>query len=214
MVTAVLDPSTLAQVHAQLLVPSFPAEERGSLEELLSGVRDGSLRVWVERGPGAELAGTAVVMTWPEVRDAALLAWLAVRADGRSRGTGTALLRHVLAEVSPMVLLAEIEPADRPASTLAHGDPRARVAFYHRHGARRLVLPYWQPATSAETEPVELDLVIVPGTGESVPDAVPAAPVRALLSAYALRELPVHLADPLADAVGGDQIRTEPLGPG
>lgn len=211
MVTAVLDPSTLAQVHAQLLVPSFPAEERGSLEELLSGVRDGSLRVWVDHGPDDVLAGTAVVMTWPEARDAALLAWLAVRGDARSRGTGTTLLRHVLSEVAPRVLLAEIEPADRPPGSTAHGDPRARVAFYHRHGARRLVLPYWQPATSATTGPVELDLVLVPAPGEPLPDAVPAAPVRALLRAYALRELPEHLAGPLADAVAGELIATEPL---
>lgn len=211
MVAAVHDAPTLARVHEELLLPSFPPEERGSLEELLAGVASGTAQVWVQDAPGQDLAGTAVVTTWPEAAHAVLLAWLAVRGTGRSRGVGSALLHHVLHEMGDRMLLAEIEPADRPAGDPAHGDPRARVAFYHRHGARRLALPYWQPATGPGHEPVQLDLVVVPPPGGTVPDRVVAAPVRSLMEAYALRDLPEHLAGPLAQACRGPQIRTEPL---
>lgn len=211
MVTQVLDAPTLTRVHHELLAPSFPPEERGTLEELVAGVGAGSLQVWVQDGPGRDVSGVAVVATWPGADVAALLAWLAVGGPGRSRGVGSALLQHVVREVGDRVLLAEVEPADRPAGDPAHGDPRARARFYHRHGARRLVLPYWQPATGPDTGPVELDLVVVPAPGHVVPDRVPAAPVRELLGVYALPDLPSRLAEPLAQACHGPEIRTEPL---
>jgi hypothetical protein len=87
------------------------------------------------------------------------------------------------------------------------------VAFYHRHGARRLALPYWQPATGPTSGPVQLDLVVVPPPGEVAPARIVAAPVRHLLEAYALRDLPHHLAGPLARAVRGPEITTQPLVP-
>lgn len=227
MITAVSDVPTLTRVHHDLLVPSFPREERGTLEELVAGTRDGSLHVWVAHSPGPsvppsggtpgppaaddDLAGVAVVCTWPQAPHAALLGWLAVGGRERSRGVGAALLGHVLRQFEDSMMLAEIEPADGPIGDPVHGDPRARVRFYHRHGARRLALPYWQPATGPGTGPVQLDLVVLPAPGQRPPDRVPAGPVRELLEAYALAELPDPLAGPLEAASRGPHISTEPL---
>ncbi|WP_282004904.1 GNAT family N-acetyltransferase [Propioniciclava sinopodophylli] len=218
------DPAVLTQLHASLIVPSFPPEERGSAEELVATVRQGRFTVLVARpgvpGHGRTAAdepsphpatGLAVIETWPEVPGAALLAWLAVRRDTRSRGIGRALLQRTLRHAAGRLLLAEIEPASTPARNADYGDPAARAAFYARHGARVVDLPYWQPPVRPEAPPVRLDLIVIPPPGSTVPEQLAAEPTRSVLEAYAIPHLPTDLAEPLRQACAAPTLRTRPL---
>ncbi|WP_131104002.1 GNAT family N-acetyltransferase [Ornithinimicrobium sufpigmenti] len=215
MITSERDPDRLQALHARFIVPHFPPEERGTAQELVQSAATGRSIVFTA-GPDGDTSGPptglAVVDTWPEVPQVALLAWLAVSTDTRSRGTGSTLLRHVLHHLGRRILLAEIEPADTVARSRAYGDPRARAGFYARHGARRLNIPYWQPPTYPGGPPVLLDLVVVPRPGTSVPALLPAEPVRSFLQTYALPYLPTDLADSLDEALTAFRLRTSPLG--
>lgn len=213
------DPVVLAALHASLIVPLFPPEERGTAQELMASVGDGRSTVLVaaaagEQGqpPPAADVGLAVLETWPEMPDVALLAWLAVSPRTRSRGTGSTLLRSVLAEAGHSLLLAEIEPADTPARHDNYGDPAARTAFYARHGGRSLDLPYWQPPIRPGAPAVRLELIVIPPPGSSVPDELPAEPARSFLATYALPHLSADLAEPLRQACSSPVLRTRRLG--
>lgn len=215
MITTERDPDRLQALHDRFIVPHFPPEERGTAQELVQSVAAGRSIVFTagpDEGASGTPTGLAVVDTWPEVPQVALLAWLAVSTDTRSRGTGSTLLRHVLHHLGQRVLLAEIEPADTAARSQAYGDPRARAGFYARHGARRLDLPYWQPPTFPGGPPVLLDLVVVPRPGTSVPALLPAEPVRSFLQTYTVPYLPTDLAEPLARALAAPRISTSLLG--
>lgn len=207
------DPDRLRALHARLVVPHFPPEERGTADELVDSVVEGHSVVF-SAAPDDRLGpvtGLAVVDTSPDVPQVGLLAWLVVTPDTRSRGTGSALLRHVLDHLGERMLLAEIEPADTPVRAQAYGDPRARVAFYARHGARRVDLPYWQPPTYPGGPPVHLDLIAVPRPGETVPAVLPPEPVRGFLRATVLPHLPADLARPLATSLTATRLHTRPL---
>lgn len=210
------DPAVLAALHASLIVPLFPPEERGTAQELVASVGGGRSTVLVAAadGQGQPLqdAGLAVLETWPEVPDVTLLAWLAVSPRTRSRGTGSALLRSVLAQVGDRLLLAEIEPADTPVRHDDYGDPAARTAFYVRHGGRSLDLPYWQPPIRPGAPAVRLELIVIPQPGSSVPEELPAEPTRSFLATYALPHLSADLAEPLRQACASPILRTRRLG--
>lgn len=215
MISSERDPDRLQSLHARFIVPHFPPEERGTAQELVQSVAAGRSIVFTagsDEGASRTPTGLAVVDTWPEAPQVALLAWLAVSTDTRSRGTGSTLLRHALQHVGQRSLLAEIEPADTAVRSPAYGDPRARAGFYARHGARRLDLPYWQPPTFPGGPPVLLDLVVVPRPGTSVPALLAAEPVRSFLQTYALPHLPTDLAEPLARALAAPRLSTSPLG--
>lgn len=120
-----LDDPTSMQVR-RLYEESFPDDERLPADEVLvRRERDRSLHLAVESG---RVAGLAVTLPHPALRTV-LLEYLAVDPAIRSRGTGGALLRHVLDHASPHRVLAEIEPPDA-----GQPDTVRRAAFYRRHG--------------------------------------------------------------------------------
>ncbi|GIG69544.1 hypothetical protein Pen01_58390 [Phytomonospora endophytica] len=144
----------LDAVHRDVLVPSFPPAELGSLAELRAEVTDGATVVSAvldaDKRPVA-----AAVGRWSARARVQLLTHLAVLPSQRGTGVGRQLLRHVLEEWRmrhrPCAILAEVEHPAVHAGSPEHGDPTARLRFYERFGAMALALPYFQPALSPES---------------------------------------------------------------
>jgi GNAT superfamily N-acetyltransferase len=113
-----------------------------------------------------------------------LLAYLAMRADCRGIGMGSALLDRALLSwrelLAPTAILAEVEdPRGRSAGPT--GDPAARLRFYARSGAKLLPLRYFQPSIGTGMPRVRgMLLVCLDPRRESVPKG----PVLALLDEY------------------------------
>ena len=98
-----------------------------------------------------------------------LLSYLAVLTGGRSHGIGATVLRAAkdawTEELSPRLIVLEVEDPREFTGSAAFGDPVARVRFYERHGVRALPLPYLQPALSPGTARVPgLMLMVLGGT--------------------------------------------------
>lgn len=142
----------IAAVHAQILTPSFPADELMTLERLQGEVEHGTTSVRVVRDDAGDLAGCAIA-TWYEEARVLLLDYLALRPGARGGGLGGALLSSSVAawsqEYAPCIILAEVEHPDHHDAHPQHGDPEARLRFYAREGARLLPLPYFTPGVGA-----------------------------------------------------------------
>jgi GNAT superfamily N-acetyltransferase len=136
--------------YRMVLEPAFPPEELEDIQTVravhyepsspfvpgLVALRDGD----PVGGALGELYGAANIV---------LLAYLAVRADCRGGGVGSALLERVLVSwrelVAPAAILAEVEdPRGRVAGPYA--DPSARLRFYERAGGKVLPIRYFQPS--------------------------------------------------------------------
>ncbi|WMY78619.1 GNAT family N-acetyltransferase [Citricoccus sp. I39-566] len=161
--TPVTDPVAVARVHERLLVPNFPPRELVSVEELLEDVARGSATVRVV-GEASDPVAVAITATFTG-SPAVLLSYVAIRADQRGRGVGTALLSGLLAGITAdpevSVVLAEVE---HPAHHQAHpvyGDPAARLRFYARLGGRILEVPYFQPPVDETQDAVYGMLLLV-----------------------------------------------------
>ncbi|WP_051681752.1 hypothetical protein [Cellulomonas sp. HZM] len=138
----------LAQVHEEVLVPSFPAKEIEPLDELARELGRSVFGVAAVGDDGA-LHGAALAH-WSARTGVLLLAHLAVAPGGRGGGVGGLLLEGALDrwcdELDPWLVLAEVEdPQRHGGGDPAHGDPAKRLRFYGKHGARRLPFPYFQP---------------------------------------------------------------------
>ncbi|TFV48972.1 GNAT family N-acetyltransferase [Blastococcus sp. TF02A-35] len=206
-------PADLAEVHAGLLVPAFPADELVDAEDLVAAVGAGTAEVLVlrdERGPVA----AAVADFFPGA-GVVLLSYLATRPDARAAGNGGRLLDAALerwrARADPCLVLAEVEDPAHHAGSTAHGDPAARLRFYGRRGARRLALPYVQPAVRPGAPRVpHLFLLVLHAAPElrRGEGAVDGRPVRAFLEAAFLADEGRAPTDPqalaLLDAVGDE----------
>ncbi|HEY1174656.1 MAG TPA: GNAT family N-acetyltransferase [Phytomonospora sp.] len=144
----------LDAVHREVLVPSFPPAELGSLDELRAEAADGETVVSAVLDAGKRPVAAAVGR-WSARARVQLLTYLAVLPSQRGTGVGRQLLRHVLEEWRmthrPCAILAEVEHPGAHAGTAEHGDPSARLRFYERFGAMALDLPYFQPAMSPES---------------------------------------------------------------
>jgi len=130
-----------AERISEILVESFPADERDEPEDVIANIVSGRRQGVVVRDSTA-VVGFASLLALAGT-DAVLLEYLAVGALDRSRGVGGQLLDRVVrdleaAEPRRAGLLLEVEP---PASAL--GDERVirerRIRFYERHGA--MVVP-------------------------------------------------------------------------
>ncbi|GAA2263204.1 hypothetical protein GCM10009853_015440 [Glycomyces scopariae] len=179
----------LDAVYSGLLAPSFPPDQLDTLADLREGMESGRARVLAAVDPDGRPLGTAIA-EWYEEAGIVLLAYLAVDASRRSQGIGGRLLEAALEDWTdrfrPVMVVAEIE---RPSSTVRRpewGDPGRRYAFYGRHGARALDLPYFQPALRPDSEREHGMLLIALAIDPSVrePGGVAAAPVRRFLEAY------------------------------
>lgn len=136
------------EVHEQILVPSFPREERVTADEFGVAFRRGRLDILVAEDDDGALLGTAVAEYFPD-SDVVLLTWLAALPTARGLGLGGRLLdaglQRWVERWHPRHVLGEVERPDATPATPDHGDPRARVRFYARHGGRALDVPYFQP---------------------------------------------------------------------
>jgi GNAT superfamily N-acetyltransferase len=135
--------------YREVLEPAFPPEELSDLETLRTAYLrplpgfDGKIALRngepIGGALGEHYAASGVMM----------LGYLAVRADLRGHGVGSALLDDLKSKwrklFKPTVTLAEIEdPRYHRAGPC--GDPRARLEFYDRIGAKLLPLWYFQPS--------------------------------------------------------------------
>jgi GNAT superfamily N-acetyltransferase len=166
------DSRYVPEFYRQVMAPSFPPDELETEEELVSGLRSGRSRVLVAVGTDGDVLGGAVGEYFPRSQ-VMLLAYLAVLPGGRGGGVGATVLQAAkdawTAELSPRLIVLEVEdPRDFKGSE-AFGDPVARVRFYERHGGRALPLPYLQPALGPDTGRVPRLMLMA--FGNDVPDA-------------------------------------------
>ncbi|HET8661420.1 MAG TPA: GNAT family N-acetyltransferase [Micromonosporaceae bacterium] len=183
--------SLLDAVYTDVLTPAFPADELVTLDSLRAGVGQAGISILaVVDDDGTPTAGA--IGEWSPDTGVALLAYLAVSQDARSRGLGGMLLSQAMQSWQqrwhPCALLAEFEhPAAHPASQ-AYGDPVARLRFYRRHGARGLDLPYFQPALRTETSRVYGVILSVLALSDkcrgTAPDTAASDPIRRFLIEY------------------------------
>jgi len=180
----------LDTVFAEVLAPSFPADELGTVDGLRTGVADGSVVMTAVVEHDRPLA--VAVGEWSPESRVLLLAYLAARPGERSHGLGGRLLGVVNGawreRFTPLLTLAEIEHPGVHGPSEAYGDPAKRLRFYARHGVRALALPYFQPALTAGGSRVYglllSVLAMVPAASGAGPDTVDPAPVREFLTEY------------------------------
>lgn len=196
-------------LYREVLAPTFPPDELVTEQDFLARMADGSLLAHVEPGPDGQPVALAVAERF--LGDVLLLSWLAVHPRSRSGGLGGRTLTHALdrwqSELDPRMVLGEVE---HPLSTPAHedhGDPSARLRFYHRFGVRALPVAHVQPSLRPEGSPVEnLMLCVFRDRGLPPGDEVEAAPVRGFLADY-LDDQPT-LRDGLLASLGAGRLLT------
>jgi GNAT superfamily N-acetyltransferase len=170
--------------YHEVLEPAFAPEELNDLETLrteylrpLPGF-DGEIALQdgepVGGALGEHYAASGVMM----------LGYLAVRADVRGRGVGSALLDDLQPKwrksFRPTAILAEIEDP-RYHKAGPRGDPLARIRFYDRIGAKLLPLRYFQPSLGCGLARVRGMFLICLDPGLEV---VPTAPLLTFLDEY------------------------------
>lgn len=164
------------RVVEEVLLPSFPPEELSSREQFELGFRaDVFLTMAAFDDAGTPLAA-AIGMAPTEPGDVILLTWLAVGERGRGQGIGGTLLDTTLADwqarYRPYLVVGEVEDPDFHEGSAATGDPRARLRFYYRHGARRIDLPFVMPLANAEATRVDhMMLLAFAGRALTEPDS-------------------------------------------
>jgi GNAT superfamily N-acetyltransferase len=165
------------EFYRTVIVPSFPPDELETEEELIGGLRAGRSRLLIARDADGTIAGGAVGEYFPR-SDIMLLAYLAVRPGDRGNGLGATLLQAArdawMAELNPRLIVLEVEDPREATSSVAFGDPVARVRFYERYGVRALPLPYVMPALSPGAERVHR-LMLMVLAGADVPPGTAAA---------------------------------------
>lgn len=164
----VVDPVLLGRVYDELLVGSFPSDELVSRTEFLS-YRASSVEVLVDL-VSDELLGAAVLT---HHGDATMLTYLVASASARGRGTGGKLLTAATErwrERGTSLFVAEVERPGREQHP-DFGDADRRLAFYGRHGALALDLPYFQPPVDEGQPRVPMLLVLLAALPAALSDA-------------------------------------------
>lgn len=197
----------LSAVHAALIVPHFPPEERSAVDTFVTATLKGQQVVWAARSHGAWV-GCAVIERF-EVESMVLLDWLAVVPALRSTGLGAALVRTVLDHLPTLgasLIIAEIEDPRGSCLDGLRGDPGRRAAFYTALGAKAILVPHWQPPMDPGLPAVPLLLIAM--AREPLGDLLPSEPLRAALQEYAGRE-PTWPA--VARALAAPTVRLVPI---
>jgi GNAT superfamily N-acetyltransferase len=163
------------EFYRTVIAASFPTDELETEEEMMHGLRSGRSRVLIATTADGVIVGGAVGDYFPR-SNVMLLSYLAVLAHGRGLGVGTAVLKAAKAawttELSPRLILLEVEDPRQFTGSAAFGDPVARVRFYERHGVRSLPLPYVQPALGPDTARIPGLVLMVLGGTDAPSDAV------------------------------------------
>lgn len=179
-----------AAVYHRLLEPAFPPDQLDSLADLRASAAAGRADFLVAVEADGTPIGAAVGEWYAESR-VQLLAYLAVDPARRSGGVGGRLLDAVVErwarDRGPCVVVAEIEHPEVAPERPEWGDPKRRFAFYARHGARVLDLPFFQPALRGTGERVHEMLLISLHIDSSFAvdeDHVASEPIREFLVDY------------------------------
>lgn len=162
------DDQLVADFYRRVLAPNFPADELETSENIAGGLKSGGTKALVARTAEGTIVGGAVGDLFP-LSGVMLLSYLAVAAEGRGTGTGGLLMKALTelwgSQLSPPLLIMEVEDPRYHHSDPAFGDPEARVRFYERLGARALPVPYFQPALGPDGHRVpHLMLMVFGGT--------------------------------------------------
>jgi GNAT superfamily N-acetyltransferase len=154
------------EFYRTVIVPCFAPDELQTEQELMDGLRSGRSRVLIALAEDGAMLGGAVGDYFPR-SNVMLLSYLAVPAGGRGQGVGATVLRAAkdawTAELSPRLIVLEVEDPREFDGSAAFGDPVARVRFYERYGVRALPLPYMQPALGPATARVPGLMLMVLG---------------------------------------------------
>lgn len=179
-----------ATVYHRLLEPSFPPDQLDSLADLSSSAAKGRADLLVAVEADGTPIGVAVGEWYADSR-VQLLAYLAVDPAHRSTGVGGRLLDAAVERWAlkhgPCVVVTEIEHPDLPAEHPEWGDPKRRFAFYARHGARVLDLPFFQPALRDSSEREQGMLLVSLHIDQSFQvdhGKVASGPIHEFLTAY------------------------------
>ncbi|MEL4356561.1 MULTISPECIES: GNAT family N-acetyltransferase [unclassified Luteococcus] len=177
--------------YHDLLLPTFPRDELTTEEDFLAAIRDG--RLLAHSAGDADHPDGIVLAEHDAESRVLLLTWLAVRPGCRGGGIGRRLLTEAMAswqaELSPELILGEVEHPESIPASADHGDPASRVRFYHSLGARALDLPHVQPPLRPGGATLEnLMLVAFLDRGNPPGATVPVEPVQQFLAGY----LPSH----------------------
>ena len=165
--------------YAEVLAPSFPADELITEEEFLAARERPTSSVLLALDEGMPV-GLSMVDRTLAGAPVALLSYLASHPTRRARGVGSLLMEQVRAR-EPMLLIEIEDP--REHAERGFGDPWRRVGFYRRHGVRALDVPFFQPPVAPGRPRVEGMLLGVL-TPTAVPDQMATAPIRAYLEDY------------------------------
>lgn len=178
----------LGEVYARLLVPAFPASELVGEPELEAALAEGAGSLLAVLDPeGTPVA--AAFGRWSAPSRVMLLWYLAVDPSIRGHGLGGRVLAEAVGawrgRFAPCLVLAEIEDPGGPVHE-RHGDPRRRLAFYEKAGAKVLDLPYFQPGIGDPARRVHgmLLLALHVAPEYAADGAVAGAPVGAFLREY------------------------------
>jgi GNAT superfamily N-acetyltransferase len=231
------DEDLLRAVHDGLYVTSFPLEEeREGLDYWLDALQgaggDGGTRVHpivaglnLSEPTRRQIAGLVFVELYLESA-CGLLSYVAVDPDFRRAGLGRTLVScgvDALRQDSDTLrkplraVFAEVHDPEA-ANDFSHGDvmdASERMSFFAKLGARRVPIPYVQPALGPGRERARALQLIALGTGSEEP-TLPSAVVRDFLSElYELSEGNSLPDDPefraMTEALANESIRLTPL---
>jgi GNAT superfamily N-acetyltransferase len=180
------DDAVAERFYREVLVASFDSNELDDFDRFrhgLLGKAEVPTVATVAFGRDAEILGGIVGEIYASA-ETLLLAYLAVRPDIRSRGVGTALVRHAVPRWRKRsdVRLSVAEVHD-PRRWLDPGDAaEERLRFFDRVGARVLGMPFIQPALEPGRSRVSGFLLLV--FDSDLEHEVPAAQVARFVRHY------------------------------
>lgn len=179
---AEMDPDLRSEVYATVLSPAFDVDELPGEDVFLEDYADAVAVVATRDGRPIGVG----VTDGPDASPIALLSYLAVAADTRSTGVGSALMTGLSAlwsEWGTPVVLGEVHDPRRWQEDEGER-PAARLRFYERNGARLLMVPWVQPRLASTSGRVGGMLLLVMHSDPADRAEVPGAWMQEWVSGY------------------------------